>query len=151
MHSVACSHMAFACAVWGYAFGAKLQLRATTAAGCARLSMLFMPALHWAIRAPSLTHLSVLFIIYNTLLLHGIIVKQIVQYYHGLERSLKHTRQLVLWYLAPTVLHQALAATGSTLGRKTPGGKHKQVYSTCGEQSLYRRAIAVAMLLPAAT
>ena len=90
MHSFVCCHMTFACAVWGHAFGTKLQLRATAAGGCTRLSILFMLALHWAIRAPSFMHLNVSFLICNTLLLHGIIVKQIVWYFHRLERSLKH-------------------------------------------------------------
>ena len=53
MHSFACSHMMFARMVWGHAFKAKLQLRAITAGGCARLSVLFMPAICWAIRALS--------------------------------------------------------------------------------------------------
>ena len=91
MHSFVCSYMTFACEVWGHAFGAKLQLHATAAGRCARLSALFMSALCWEIRVPSLTHLSVLFVICNTLPLHGIIVKQIVQYFRGLECSLKHT------------------------------------------------------------
>ena len=92
MHSFAFSHMTFACAVWGHAFGTKLQLHATAAGGCTRLSTLLTSALRWAIRAPSLMHPSVLFVIYNMLPLHGIIVKQIVQYFHGLEHSLKHAR-----------------------------------------------------------
>ena len=90
MHSFACSHMTFACAVWCHAFGTKLQLRATAAGRCTRLSTLFTSALCWAIRAPSLTCLSVLFVICNTLPLHGIIAKQIVGYFHELECSLQH-------------------------------------------------------------
>ena len=89
MHSFPCSHMTFACVVWGHAFGAKLQLHTTAVGGCGRLSMLFASALCWAIRAPSLMCLSVLFVICNILMLHGIIVKQIVHYFYGLEHSLK--------------------------------------------------------------
>ena len=77
IHYYACSHMMFACVIWGHAFDTKLQLHSTAAGGCARISALFMSALPWAIRAPSSMYLRVLFLIYNALLLHSIIVKQI--------------------------------------------------------------------------
>ena len=68
----------------------KLHLRATAAGKCIRLSALFISALRWVIRVPSLMRHSILFFICSTLPLHGIIMKQIVQYFHKLEHRLKH-------------------------------------------------------------
>ena len=49
MQSFACSHLLFACTVWGHAFGAKLQLRAPAQSSCRKLSALYTAALRWAI------------------------------------------------------------------------------------------------------
>ena len=87
MQSFACSHLLFACAVKGHAFGAKLQLRTPAQSSCRKLSALHTAALRWAIRAPGHTRLSVLYLLCNSLPLHGLIAKQQLRYFHSLQRS----------------------------------------------------------------
>ena len=87
MQLFTCSHLLFACVVWGHAFGAKLQLRAPAQSSCRKLSMLHTVALRWPIRAPSHTRLSVLYLLSNSLPLHGIITKQQLRYFHSLQWS----------------------------------------------------------------
>ena len=87
MQSFACSHLLFACAVWSHAFGAKLQLHAPAQSSCRKLSMLHIAALCWSIRAPGHTRLSVLYLLCNSLPLHGLITKQQLRYFHSLQWS----------------------------------------------------------------
>ena len=87
MQSFACSHLLFACAVWGHAFGAKLQLRAPAQSGCRKLSVLHTAALRWSIREPGHTRLSVIYLLSNSLPLHELIAKQQLRYFHSLQRS----------------------------------------------------------------
>ena len=87
MQSFTCSHLLFACAVLGHAFGAKLQLRTPVQSSCRKLSVLHTAALRWSIRAPSHTRLSVLYLLSNSLPLHGLVTKQQLRYFHSLQRS----------------------------------------------------------------
>ena len=75
MHAFAATHMLFGCAIWGHAFGAKLQLRAPAVHACRQLSTMFNGALRWAIRAPRSLRISALLLLCNTVPLHGLIVK----------------------------------------------------------------------------
>ena len=76
MQSFACSHLLFACAVWGHAFGTKLQLCTPAQSSCRKLSALHIAALRWSIQAPGHNRLSVLYLLCNFLPLHGLITKQ---------------------------------------------------------------------------
>ena len=87
MQSFACSHLLFACAVWGHAFGKNLQLCTPAQSSCRKLSTLHTAALRWSIRAPSYTRLSVLYLLCNSLPLHGLITKQQLHYFHSLQWS----------------------------------------------------------------
>lgn len=87
MQSFACSHLLFACTVWEHAFGTKLQLRTPVQSSCRKRSTLHTAALHWSIRVPSHTKLSVLYLLSNSLPLHGLITKQHLRYFHSLQHS----------------------------------------------------------------
>ena len=73
--------MLFGCVIWGHAFGVSYSLREAVHGNAGKLAVLYRSALRWAVAAPAHTRSAALYLLNHTIPLHGLITKQIIQYF----------------------------------------------------------------------
>ena len=82
--------MLFGCVLWDHIFGVCCTLREAMHGNAGKLAFLYRSALHWAVAAPEHTQSAALYLLNHTIPLHGLITKQIVQYFGRLEGDHQH-------------------------------------------------------------
>ena len=78
------------CVIWGHVFGIHCLLREAVHGNAGWLVVLYRNALLWAVAAPAHMRSAALYLLNHTILLQGLITKQIVWYFGRLEGECQH-------------------------------------------------------------